>query len=102
MSERQTWSAIKQRRPDTPERRAGYERTKRAHELGVKARELREQRGLSQAELARRMGSTPSMIARIELGGVEPRLNTLDRVSAALDADVVVEFRPRAATAAGS
>jgi ribosome-binding protein aMBF1 (putative translation factor) len=100
MSERQTWSAIKQQRPDTPERRAGYERARRAHELGAKVRQLREQRGISQAELARRMGTTQSMIARLELGGVEPRLDTLDRVSAALDADVVIEFRPRAGTAA--
>ncbi len=100
MTERRTWSAIKAQRADTPERRAGYERARLAHELGAKVRALREARGLSQAELARRMGTTQSVIARLELGGAEPRLDTLRRVCAVLDADLTVELSPHGAAAA--
>lgn len=93
MNERRPWSEIKAQRPDTAERRAGYEHAARAHELGVRVRTLREERGLSQAELARRMGTTQSVIARLELGGVEPRFDTLDRVATALDLDLIIDFR---------
>ena len=99
MSQRNTWQALKARRPDTPERRAGYERARRAHELGAKVRAMREARGISQSELAQRMGTTQSVIARLELGGVEPRFDTLERVGAALDMDLVVDFRPHTAPA---
>lgn len=93
MSERQTWAALKAARPDTPERRAGYERTRRAHELGAKVRELRESQGLTQLELAQRMKSTQSVVARLELGGAQPRFEMLERVARALGQDLVIEFR---------
>ena len=102
MSQRNTWQALKARRPDTPERRAGYERARRAHELGAKVRAMREARGISQSDLAQRMGTTQSVIARLELGGVEPRFDTLERVGAALDMDLVIDFRPHAAPAAAA
>jgi ribosome-binding protein aMBF1 (putative translation factor) len=89
------WEDIKAARGTHPEAQAAYERARRAHELGVKVRQLREERGLSQAELARRMGSTQSVIARLELGGVEPRFETIERVCRALDLELVVDFRPR-------
>jgi len=94
MSERQTWRALRATEAETPAYRAAYDRARRAQELGAKVRALREERGLSQAELARRMGWKQSALARLELGGAEPRLDTLDLVAAALDLDVVVEFRP--------
>ena len=50
------------------------------------------QRGLSQAELARRIGLSRSVIARLEAGGVEPRLTTLDRVAQALGVGLDVQF----------
>jgi ribosome-binding protein aMBF1 (putative translation factor) len=96
MSEQRSWTAIKEQRPDNLERRAAYERARLAHELGAKVRTLREERGLSQAELAQRMGTSQSVIARLELGGAEPRLDTLDRICAALEADLIVDLRPRA------
>lgn len=46
---------------------------------------------LSQAELARRMGTTQSAVARWETGDVSPRLDTLERIAeaCALDAHIV-------------
>jgi transcriptional regulator with XRE-family HTH domain len=46
-------------------------------------REARAAAGLTQAELARRLGISQSEIARLEKRGANPRLLTLDRVIAA-------------------
>ena len=45
---------------------------------------LREEAGLTQTELAKRMHSTQSSIARIEAGGHTPTIQLLDRLGIAL------------------
>lgn len=50
----------------------------------MRLRELRRQRLLSQAELARLSGVGEVTINRIERGHVEPRLSTLRRLAIAL------------------
>ena len=55
----------------------------------------RKERGLSQADLAARVGTTQSAIARLESGGRPPRIDTLLRIANALDADLHVELRDR-------
>lgn len=99
MTARRSWAALKSEHPMSEGEQAGYDRARRAYALGQQIRTLREQRGVSQSELARRLNLPQSMIARWEAGGAEPRIATLDRVSAALDAELVVEFRPRPVTA---
>ena len=42
--------------------------------------------GLTQSELARRAGVSQPLIARIELGDVDPRLSTVSRICSAFDA----------------
>ena len=51
--------------------------------------------GLSQRELAELCGTTQSAIARVERGARPPRIDTLARIAAALDGELVVELRPR-------
>ncbi len=46
-------------------------------------REARDRAGLSQRELARRAGTSQSVVARIELGQTSPSVSTLDRLLAA-------------------
>ena len=82
--------------------RAAYDAAGRAIALGEQVRRLREQQGLSQAELARRMGTRQPAIARLEAGGVDPTIETLERVSRALGVDLIVEFRPRQPAATSS
>jgi transcriptional regulator with XRE-family HTH domain len=51
---------------------------------------LRMDAGLTQAELANRMGTAQSAIARMESGGVRPILETLEKLANALGKDLVV------------
>jgi transcriptional regulator with XRE-family HTH domain len=55
----------------------------------------RKERGLSQAELAKLVGTTQSAIARLESGGRPPRIDTLLRTANALDADLHIELLDR-------
>ncbi|HUB42650.1 MAG TPA: helix-turn-helix transcriptional regulator [Streptosporangiaceae bacterium] len=48
-------------------------------------------------ELATRAGMTQPALSRLEAGGVIPTIPLLDRISAALDADLIVEIAPHAA-----
>ena len=57
--------------------------------------ERRRERALSQAELADLCGTTQSAIARLERGARPPRLDTLRRIAAALDCELVVDLRAR-------
>ena len=50
---------------------------------------------LSQAELAQLCDTTQSAIARLESGDRPPRIDTLQRLAASLDCELVVELRPR-------
>lgn len=86
------WESIKSRRMAEPEARRGYEQARFAFELGERIRTLREDHGVSQSQLAKRIGSTQPSIARLEGGGVTPSLETLDRIASALGLDLVVRF----------
>ena len=89
---RRSWEEIKAQRPHTPARRRGYEKAGRTIRLAIEIRTLREKRGLSQRELAERLGTTQSAIARLEAGNVSPSLPTLDKVAAALGVELVISF----------
>jgi ribosome-binding protein aMBF1 (putative translation factor) len=69
----------------------------RAYLLGRAVRERRLALGLSQIEVATRAGMTQPALSRLEAGGVIPTIPLLDRISAALDADLIVEIAPHAA-----
>jgi ribosome-binding protein aMBF1 (putative translation factor) len=58
------------------------ERRRKLRELAA----MRSARGLSQAQLARRMGTSQSLVARIESGAVDTKLSTLERYAVAVGA----------------
>jgi transcriptional regulator with XRE-family HTH domain len=89
---RKTWDEVKSGRAGSPARRRGYERAGRTIRLAMEIHELREKRGLSQRELAERLGTTQSAVARLEAGNVSPSLPTLDKVAEALGVELVVSF----------
>ena len=85
------WDDVKKKRRATaPESRAGVERDLA---LGQLIYDLRTEAGLSLRELAERMGTTQSVVSRLEEGGgVRNRIDTLARVATALDRHLVVSF----------
>jgi len=56
---------------------------------------LRRERGLSQTEVAARMGTSQSALARLESGQSDLRLSTLARYAAAMDTDIGFALRHR-------
>jgi predicted transcriptional regulator len=54
----------------------------------------RQESELSQTEIAARMGTTQSAVARLESGGLDARLSTLERYAAALGQTVDWRIRP--------
>lgn len=61
-------------------------------ELARRIRRLREARKLTQEQLAVRVGTTQSAIARLESGHVMPTLELLQKIAAAMDLRVTVGF----------
>ena len=55
----------------------------------------RREASLSQTEVAARMGTSQSVVARLESGQIDVRLSTLQRYAAAVGHDLSVELRPR-------
>jgi predicted transcriptional regulator len=51
--------------------------------------------GLSQTVVAARMGTSQSVVARLEAGDVDARLSTLQRYANAVSRDLDVELRQR-------
>jgi ribosome-binding protein aMBF1 (putative translation factor) len=85
------WDDVKQRRT-TPsaETRAAIEQDLA---LGQLIYDMRTEAGLSQRVLAERMGTTQSVISRLEEGGgAKNRIDTLARVANALGRHLVVSF----------
>lgn len=66
-------------------------------ELGYQITRLRLQRGMTQAELAKKAGTRQPSIARLENGSSMPSLSFLERIAEALDAQVEIKITPRAA-----
>ncbi|MGL5808930.1 MAG: helix-turn-helix domain-containing protein [Nocardioides sp.] len=85
------WSEVKGKRPEpSVDTRAGVEQD---FALGQLIYDLRTEAGLSQRELATRMGTTQSVISRLEEGGgARNRIDTLARVATALNRYLVVSF----------
>jgi ribosome-binding protein aMBF1 (putative translation factor) len=72
----------------------GHAEACRTFLIAQAVRERRRALGLSQVELAARAGMTQPALARLEAGGVVPTAPLLERISAALDIDLVRKLHP--------
>ncbi|MBV8522521.1 MAG: XRE family transcriptional regulator [Acetobacteraceae bacterium] len=78
-----------------PERIAALEEARADDEVARKIFQLRTQAGLSQRELAKLVGTTASVICRLEDADYEGHsLPLLRRIAAALDRRVEIRFMP--------
>ncbi|HZQ57971.1 MAG TPA: helix-turn-helix transcriptional regulator [Acidimicrobiales bacterium] len=71
------------------------EMSQRRQELASDLVAARVAAGLSQTEVAARMGTSQSAVARLESGDADIRLSTLERYAAALGRDLGWSLRPR-------
>jgi ribosome-binding protein aMBF1 (putative translation factor) len=92
-----SYDNLARERRDSSEYSEGYAEARRAFLIGQAVRERRLALGLSQTELAARAGMTQPALSRLEAGGVIPTIPLLERISAALDADLIVQISPHAA-----
>jgi DNA-binding XRE family transcriptional regulator len=74
--------------------RAEYEKADAEFQIVEALIRARMEGNISQAELARRMGTTQSAIARLEGGGVSPSLATLRRYAAAAGRKLEINLVP--------
>ena len=76
-----------------PEFKAHYQEERQALKLAMKIAELRDQKGLSQQELAKLMGTSQQAISRIESGEYEGfTLKTLEKIAEATGMRIKIEF----------
>jgi predicted transcriptional regulator len=79
-----------------PKRRQAVAEEMAKREIGTEIYQLREKAGVSQAELARRVGTTQSVISRLEDADYAGHsLAMLNRIAKALDHRVEIRFRKR-------
>ncbi len=77
-----------------PEYRAALESLLPYERIARLVIRVRMELGISQEELARRVGTSASAIARLEAGHHRPSVETLRRVARALDRNLVISFQP--------
>ncbi|MFW3172647.1 helix-turn-helix domain-containing protein [Geodermatophilus sp. CPCC 206100] len=70
----------------------------RRRELIEELVRVRRETDLSQTEIAARMGTSQSAVARLESGELDARLSTLERYAAALGRTVDWQVRPSASS----
>jgi ribosome-binding protein aMBF1 (putative translation factor) len=85
-----SWEDLKAERPLSDTAAAAYADEARLAGFRDLVYRLRTEVGLTQSELASRMHTTQSAVARMEGGGTRPTLETLEKLAAAIGADLVV------------
>lgn len=76
-----------------PEIKAEYDRLGPEYEIIEAIIRKRLEKGLSQKQLAEKMGTKQSALSRLESGNYNPSLTFLKRVAIALDAKLQIQFR---------
>lgn len=81
-----------------PKYRRAYEALEEEFTLASALIDARNRAGLTQQELARRMGTTQPVVARLESGRVRPSMRTLERLAEATGSRLLISFKPRDAS----
>ena len=81
-----------------PEFKAGYDALEEEFALASLLIEARTRANLTQAELASKMGTSQSTIARLESGKAAPSLSTLRRLAKATGTRLEISFEPKRPT----
>ena len=91
MAERRTWQDVRAAHAaDDPSFETGVARARLRFDLGQLVYDLRTQAGFTQRQLAERMGTTQSAIARLEGGGTNPTVELLHRLGEAVGVRILL------------
>ncbi len=85
--------SVKKKMLEDPEVRAAYDVLEEEFSLARELIAARARAGLTQAEVADRMGTTQSAVARLESGARLPSVKTLLRFAKATDSRPVLKLR---------
>ena len=77
-----------------PKYRKAYEALEEEFVLAAAVIDARNRAGLTQQELARKMGTTQPVVARLESGRVRPSMRTLERLAQATRSRLLIRFEP--------
>ena len=94
LSDLRSADEVRERHMRDPEYKREYERTKFANDVAIRVLAYRTGHGMSQAELARKLGMRQPNIARLESGEHEPSFSTLAKLAEVLGVDFSVDIRP--------
>lgn len=77
-----------------PKYRKAYEALEEEFALASAVMDVRTRAGLTQEELARKMGTTQPVVARLESGRTRPSMRTLERLAEATGSRLLIGFEP--------
>jgi ribosome-binding protein aMBF1 (putative translation factor) len=78
-----------------PAYRTAYDDLADEFALAAAVIEARSRAGLTQEELAERMGTTQPVVARLESGRIRPSTRTLERLAQATGSRLIIRFEPQ-------
>lgn len=78
----------------SPGYRDAYDESQAEFDLARQLIEARTKSGLSQEEIASRMGTSQSAVARLESGNSLPSMRTLSRYAKATNCEILIRLQP--------
>lgn len=87
-----TFDKYLKNRMKSPIFKKGFEQEKKKLEIGYQIFLAREKSGLTQSEMARRVGTKQSNISRLEQGNYNFTVEMLEKIAAALHAKLKIEL----------
>ncbi len=88
-----SWTVLREELLQDPKVRKEYERLKPRYELISQLISARTKKGLTQGELAKRMGTKQSAISRVEGGDSNPSIAFLEKLTQALGSKLIIQVR---------
>ena len=79
---------------EEPDYKKAYDALEEEFVLAGAVMDVRNRAGLTQEELARRMGTTQPVVARLESGRSRPSMRTLERLAEATGSRLLISFAP--------
>jgi len=88
-----TWKTLKKELLEDLEVAAEYKRLEPRYQLISQLIEARTKRGLTQQQLAEKIGTKQSAVARLEAGSINPSVGFLEKIAQALGSKLIIQVK---------